>query len=91
MGERFIWDAKKADSNRLKHGVSFEEAASVFDDERALVEIDLEHGEERHVIIGASSQAKVLYVVHIELEEETIRIISARKADRREKARYYED
>jgi uncharacterized DUF497 family protein len=59
---RFTWDTRKAASNLRKHGVAFEEATSVFDDSEALVQADLGH-HARLVILGISSQARVLLVV----------------------------
>lgn len=88
---RFEWDPVKAQANRAKHGVTFEEAATVFSDPLVLLQVDLEHGEARQVAIGQSRfSARVLFVVHIEVEDGVIRIISARKATKHEK-RSYED
>jgi len=90
---RFEWDERKAAANRRKHGVSFEEARTVFMDEEALRIQDPEHSdtEDRFVMLGLSSQLRILLVCHCYREEdEIIRIISARKADRRERAQYDE-
>ena len=88
---RFEWDERKAASNRRKHGVSFEEARSVFLDEDALQIPDPEHSdvENRFVMLGLSSHLRTLVVCHCYREnDEVIRIISARKADRGERAQY---
>ena len=88
---RFDWDPAKATLNLRKHGVSCSEARTVFEDEEALVRPDPDHsaGEERFVILGVSSALRVLVVIHCEREHgDVIRIISARKADRQERAAY---
>ncbi|MEM8490294.1 MAG: BrnT family toxin [Pseudomonadota bacterium] len=88
----FNWDPTKAKSNLRKHGVSFEEARSVFYDERALQFYDQATlGEDRFLLLGLSNHARVLTVVHCERGEkaEELRIISARKATKSER-RYYE-
>jgi len=94
MGElRFEWDPAKAAANLRKHGVSFGEAQTVFWDERGRLIEDPEHsaGEERFVLLGLSARLRILVVVHYyEVEPDTIGIISARKATRRERARYEE-
>jgi uncharacterized DUF497 family protein len=83
---RFIWDARKAAANRRKHGVSFEEATTAFDDDLGAYFADSLHAD-RFILIGYSRQQR-LYVVHAEVAAEAIRIISARKATRHEKTRY---
>ena len=85
----FDWDIQKATSNLLKHGVSFEEAVSVFGDAHALTFFDTDHSEfeERSRTYGISSWAHLLVVVHTE-RHNGIRIISARKATRYEKSIY---
>lgn len=93
MTLRFEWNTAKAASNRRKHGVTFEEARSVFLDEDALLIADPEHSgdEDRFVLLGMSSQLRVLVVVHAYRDEDgTIRLISARKADRSETGMYVE-
>ena len=88
---RFEWDEAKNAVNQKKHGVAFEEARTVFYDESALVIDDPEHSaeEERFIILGMSSRAKLLVVCHCCRDSETvIRIISARKATKTE-SRYY--
>jgi hypothetical protein len=90
---RFDWDPAKAASSLRKHGVSFEEARTAFEDDEALVLPDDEHsvGEERLVLLGLSAVLRVLVVVHCEREDgNVIRIISARKADRGERTVYAE-
>ena len=84
---RFDWDPKKAALNERKHGVSFEDAQTVFSDERARLIDDPDHSEseERFVLLGLSSSLRLLVVVHcFRAESNTIRIISARKATQRE-------
>jgi uncharacterized protein len=92
---RFEWDPTKAANNLRKHGVSFQTAARVFTDPYALVELDrLENGEERWQTIGVVEGVLMLMVAHIGREQddiEVIRIISARRADRRERRRYEEE
>jgi len=90
-GLGFGWDEQKARGNRRKHGVSFEEAATVFFDERALLRGDPDHSpaEERFILLGLSSALRILVVCHCYREsEEMIRIISARKATRNERVEY---
>jgi uncharacterized DUF497 family protein len=87
---RFEWDAKKAAGNLKKHGVTFDEAESAFGDELAAYYPDkLE--EARFVLIGYSQRRRLLYVVHAEVTTDAIRIISARKATKREKNHYEND
>jgi uncharacterized DUF497 family protein len=87
----FRWHAKKAQSNLRKHGVSFEEAASVFRDTLSVTIADPLHSaeEDRLVTIGRSGRDRTLVVVHLEVENE-IRIISARIATPRERSNYEE-
>jgi len=87
---RFAWDARKAKSNLAKHGVSFDEAKSAFEDPLGAYYPDKLHAE-RFVLIGYSAQHRLLYVVHAEVDANTIRIISARKATKNEKAHYEND
>ena len=87
----FDWNEEKAAINREKHGVSFEEAQTVFKDYNALRIYDPDHSdeEERFVLLGLSSALRMLVVCHCCREnEERIRIISARKATKRESATY---
>lgn len=88
----FEWDPAKARANLRKHGVTFEEAETAFSDERALVMPDPDHsspGEHRMVLLGLSAALRVLVVVHCELEDgNVVRLISARRATRSERAQY---
>ena len=87
----FEWDEGKNRANRRKHGVSFEEARSAFLDENARVMPDPEHSEEeeRFVLLGMSTSLRVLVVCHCyRQQDEVIRIISARRADRDEQRQY---
>ena len=91
MSLRFEWDAAKEAENRRKHHVSFAEAESVFADEYALLVDDPEHSDEedRFVLMGLSAKLRVLVVVHAYREAAgIIRLISARKANGRERAIY---
>lgn len=88
---QFEWDASKASINQKKHGVSFDEAKSVFYDENAVIIHDPEHsdGEERFVLLGISSVSRVLVVIHFyRKKDKIIRIISARKASKKETMQY---
>ena len=88
---RFEWDDRKAAANAKKHGVSFEEAKSVFVDERAKLIDDPDHSEDedRFVLLGLSSRLRLLLVCHCyRSESNIIRIISARKASAKESASY---
>ncbi|MBI5721274.1 MAG: BrnT family toxin, partial [Burkholderiales bacterium] len=81
---RFEWDPKKAAANLRKHKVSFEDARTVFSDERALLIDDPDHSddEERFILLGLSSTLRLLVVAHCyRADGNVIRIISARKAD----------
>lgn len=86
----FEWDEEKSKINEKKHGVSFEEAKTVFYDDNALLEYDEEHSseEERFRILGISEKGNVLLVVHCIREETIIRIISSRKATASEEDNY---
>lgn len=86
---KFEWDDAKAESNEQKHGVSFEEAASVFGDPLALTFSDPDHsvGEKRWLTFGVSCTDRLLLVAHAE-RGRAIRIISARKATRHERGIY---
>jgi hypothetical protein len=89
-GQRFVWDSEKASSNASKHGVSFEVACQIFFD--PFIRIDDASGaeEQRDAAIGLTEDWTLLFVVHMLLEGETIRIISARAATAQER-RSYED
>ena len=93
MPEGFEWDPEKAGENLRRHGISFEEAASVFDDMDCRTQPDVEHstpGEERDRTIGQSKRRRTLVVIHT-TRGDTIRIISARKATAYERDTYEED
>jgi uncharacterized DUF497 family protein len=88
----FEWDDHKNTSNKRKHGVSFEEAQTVFFDEKAIEFDDPDHSiqEERFILLGLSQSLKVLVVCHCYRRNESkIRIISARKATRKEQGVYF--
>jgi uncharacterized protein len=87
---RFVWDPRKASANVRKHGVSFDEAAFAFADPLGASYPDTLH-DERFIMIGYSHHHRVHYVVHAEVRADAIRIISARKATKHEKARYEND
>ena len=91
MPLRFAWDARKAEANLRKHGVSFGEAATAFEDPLSITVPDPDHsaGEARFILIGRSRQQHLVVVAHVE-RDETIRIISARPASRRERVAYEE-
>ena len=82
--------AKKAAANLKKHGVSFGEAQTAFDDELGAYYPDSLHTD-RFILVGFSHRHRLLYVVHAEVAADVIRIISARKATRHEKAHYEDD
>jgi uncharacterized protein len=88
----FEWDAPKARSNLSKHGVSFEEASTVFGDSLSLTIPDPDHSsaERRHITMGKAFNDKLLVVVHTD-RRDNIRIISARRASRRERKFYEEE
>lgn len=89
----FDWDENKNTVNKKKHGISFEEARSVFYDPDALVIDDPDHSEteDRFLILGFSASAKVLVVSHCYRDhDQRIRIISARKATKSEETQYNE-
>jgi hypothetical protein len=86
---RFEWDPKKARSNLSKHGVSFEEASTTFADPQSITRFDPDHSEDedRFVLLGASHAGRLLVVVHTD-RGDSIRIISARLATKRERRDY---
>ena len=87
----FDWDENKNRINLDKHGITFEEASTVFFDDRAIIFDDPEHSidEDRFLLLGMSETAKVCIVCHCYKESDTvIRIISARQATRKEEQRY---
>jgi hypothetical protein len=84
----YEWDPGKAESNLRKHWVRFVDAVAVFSDELALTIPDSEESEERYVTIGADAFGRVLVVVYTWRGEDTIRVISARRATPREARQY---
>jgi uncharacterized DUF497 family protein len=91
----FEWDPAKAKANLRKHGVSFEQAVTIFLDPRAVSIFDHDHDEqeERWITVGTATQGNVLLVVHTFFEsahdqEYTVRVISARRATKREQRQY---
>ncbi len=89
---QYLWNADKAALNLKKHRVGFEEAVTVFNDSQARIIYDEDHSEDetREIIIGYSSQNRLLFVSYHEREPEVIRIISARLATRKEHQQYEE-
>lgn len=88
---RFTWDPRKAKANERKHGVSFDEAESVFLDDHALLAPDPDHSddEDRFLLLGVSSKLRLVVVCHCLRESENlIRMISARKATKPERDQY---
>ena len=89
----FSWDDRKERENHRKHGVSFEEATTAFADENARLKHDPDHSqdEDRFILLGFSAKLRMLIVAHAYRQNETeIRIISARKAIRKERKQYGE-
>lgn len=89
---KFEWDSKKASLNQKKHGISFEEAQSVFFDELAIQFFDAESSEteDRFLMLGHSNNLRILIVCHCERDSgNTIRIFSARRATKSER-KFYE-
>lgn len=86
---KFEWNIQKAESNFIKHGVSFEDATKIFLDERRLIESDerFNYGEERLIVTG-HIDTRLSVVVYVERAKNTVRIISARKANKREQRDY---
>ena len=91
MSLTFEWDEKKADENLKKHGVSFDEAKTVFNDPFSVTIYDPDHStdEQRYIDIGMSTKGRLIVVSYSE-RGETIRMISSRKATKKER-RSYED
>ena len=88
----FEWDSRKARLNLTKHGIGFEESTTIFGDPCSLTIPDPEHSfaEERYITMGRAFNAKLLIVVHTD-RSNNIRIISARRASRRERKSYEEN
>ena len=87
MPLQFEWDAVKAHTNEEKHGISFDEASTAFEDVVSVTIPDPLHSEDRFVLIGYSYRCSLLVVVHTD-REDRIRIISARIATRKERERH---
>ena len=86
----FVWNTDKARANRSKHAVTFEQAAEAFFDPFFRV-VDASAGEEaRNAIIGMDVRWNLLYVVHLEIEDDRVRVVAARRATPHER-RIYED
>ena len=91
MTIRFEWDPNRAEENREKHGVTFEEASTVLCDVMAVQFYDEDHsdGETRYLMLGASAKLRILVVCHCFRQvEQVIRIISARPATKKEAEHY---
>ena len=87
----FVWDERKDRSNQRRHGISFDEAKTVFFDENAIQYSDPDHSdaEDRFIMVGLSDKLKTLVVCHCYREDgDKIRIISARKATKKERRAY---
>ena len=86
----FEWDSSKNASNQRKHEISFEEAKTVFSDDFARLIADPDHSqdEERFILLGSSIESNLLIVCHCVRDGDTVRIISARKADKKERKIY---
>lgn len=87
-GNTFVWNAAKASANLRKHGVRFEDAATVFDDPLFVIIDASRDDESRDAAIGFDRRGRLLLVVHVEVDGAFIRIISARCADSSEEQRY---
>lgn len=90
-GITFVWDERKNRENKRKHGISFEEATTIFADENARLIHDTDHSEaeDRFILLGFSAKLRILVVVHAyRQDEKEVRIISARKATPKERKQY---
>jgi uncharacterized protein len=87
---RFLWDADKARENRRKHGVTFTQAVTAFEDPLAHYTSDPAHPE-RGILVGETARGLLVVVVHEERGSEAVRIISARRATRHERRQHEED
>jgi uncharacterized protein len=83
------WDPRKATENLRKHGVDFADAVIALEDENALTIEETDHDEQRFNTLGMGPSLNILYVIHTYREDDRIRIISARKADRSEIEQYF--
>lgn len=90
MIPNFEWDLAKARENARKHGVTFEEAATVFADDDAMIHDDVDHSDEedRFIIVGMSARERALLTVYTIRRADTVRIISSRGATRQERQVY---
>ena len=86
----YHWDKNKAEENLRKHGVDFADAVIALEDENALTIEDKDHEEQRFKTLGMGPYLNVLYVVHAYRDNDVIRIISARKADKTQIKQYYQ-
>ena len=86
----FEWDEEKYEINRKKHGISFEEAQTVFDDDNSIYKRDIKHSvnEERFYVLGMSAKPRLLLVCHCIRDGNVVRIFSARPAKKSEKLEY---
>ena len=87
-GTTFVWDRAKARANAVKHGVMFEQAVEAFFDPFLCLDDASRNDEERNAVIGRDQIGRVLYVVHVLIEDTAIRLVSARKATRQEQKTY---
>ena len=86
----FEWDPRKAKENLRKHDVEFADAVIALEDEKALTIVDPDHDEPRFETLGMGPTLNILFVVHCEQSSNSIRIISARKADKKETKIYFQ-
>lgn len=93
MSVQFVWDQRKAVSNLRKHGISFDEAGTVFRDQLAYIFDDETHSvrEHREIIVGHSSRDRLILVCFTEKADNVVRVISARLATKREREDYEEN
>ena len=87
---KVVWDPAKAKSNLQKHGVDFADAVVALEDENALTILDEDQNQIRFKTLGMGPALNVLLVVHAEQDQDTLRIISARKADKKQQRTYFE-
>jgi uncharacterized protein len=89
---KYVWDENKATANLSKHGVTFEEAKTVFNDSLFVDFYDPDHsyGEHRYILIGESHQGRLLFISYME-RNDVIRLISAREATQLERKAYEQD
>jgi uncharacterized protein len=87
---RFEWDPRKARINKLKHGITFEEAISCFEDDHGRFYEDRDQ-HDRFVLIALSRRQRLLFCVHAERDDDRIRIVSARLASKPERRRYEDE